>query len=85
MTKIALSSGPMVVTIVVFAVVFVELRVVVAFFENCLCGSWDRVITMTSPWVTFQYSADGQVKPFEYAMSAECFKRILGTCRGEST
>ena len=31
MTKIALSSGPMVVTIVVFAVVFADLRVVVTF------------------------------------------------------
>lgn len=44
----------MVVAIVVFAVVFADLRVVVAFLlilPHCL---WDRVITMTSPWVASQ-------------------------------
>ena len=33
---------------------------------------------MSSPWVTTQQPAYGEVKPFEWSVLAECFQRILG-------
>lgn len=43
-----------------------------------------RVVTVSSPRVASQYSADGKVHAFERAMLAQCLHSILAACGGKS-
>ena len=43
-----------------------------------------RVVTVSSPGVASQYSADGKVHAFERAMLTQCLHSILAACGGKS-
>ena len=78
--KIGVFLFTRVVEFVVFAVVLRVVGACMALFEKL----WNRIVSVSAPWMAAQNPAHCKVKSLEQAVLSEGLKSILRACRGES-